>query len=660
MPALLPLAAAGMAAWGAAQEPSARPPLIPASVEVVQVDAVVTDSSGRHVEGLRAEDFQVLEDGRAQRLTNFAYVRAGARAPSDPGPPRPPPGGPHLEPGAGEPRFWTVVVDDLALCFESVASVRRALARLVTEQLGPLDRVAILRTASDAGALQGFTRDPQALLEAVERIQWRPGGGSAADRPMALRLLDEAGLPLVGVFGGLERHERERRQLLAVGSLGALQFVVRGLADLPGRKHVVIFSEGFALPPGATEFDVAGVMGRLVEDANRASVVFHTIDPRGLLVTAAGARDDVDRELAELSHRVRQVGLQREQGFLATVAGETGGIAVADSNDLALGLGRVMEDQRGYYLIGYTPPHAGDAARGGAHRVKLRVRGRGLSVRTRRTVYDVSFRPAQVEAAVGRARLRRALLSPFAPGDELRLGMAGFVAFDAAPAVVLRALLHIEGGDLSWSAEGERRKAVLDIAAVVIDARGEPVLRKDETYTVLSDQGLDASRGLVYGFELPARRPGPYQLRVAVRDVASDQVGSASQFVEVPELGKGRLTLSSLSLRDASTSSGASPVLRRFRRGDTVEYGAEVLDSRRSAGAKAELQGQLRLLRGTLEARTLPWVPVELAAGRALLRGRIRLEPDLPPGHYQLGLTVLDRAGKKRVAQQWAGFDVVP
>ena len=88
-----PCRRAGAADLAHAQAPGDRPPLVvPVGVEIVQVDAVVTDKDGRHVTDLRAEDFEIVEDGKKRAIANFRYVSTGrAEAPSGPAPSVPAP-----------------------------------------------------------------------------------------------------------------------------------------------------------------------------------------------------------------------------------------------------------------------------------------------------------------------------------------------------------------------------------------------------------------------------------------------------------------------------------------------------------------------------------------------------------------------------------------
>ena len=132
-----------------------------------------------------------------------------------------------------------------------------------------------------------------------------------------------------------------------------------------------------------------GSLGQITDLCNRASVVIYTIDPRGILTLGftaadqpqAGSGPDFAAMLSEKSsdYLVSQVGL----GLLAR---ETGGLSIHDTNDINLGLRRVLQDQSGYYLIGYTPAESTFATKAGRplfHKIRVQVKRRGVRVRTR-------------------------------------------------------------------------------------------------------------------------------------------------------------------------------------------------------------------------------------------------------------------------------------
>ena len=259
------------------------------SVTLVQLDVTVTDRKGRHVTDLKPEDFELYEDGRPQYITSFSYVSgqppsevsggAAARQP-DKSTPQPPPA--RLKP-ADVRRTMALVVDDLSLSFGSAYYVREALKKFVDEQMEPGDLVAIIRTGAGMGALQQFTNDRRQLYAAIERVRWNPMG---TGRIGAFAAIDSDAPPP-------GEADQLRDEIFSVGTLGALNFIVRGLSQMPGRKSVVLFSDGLTLFNTRGGGRVLELVRRLVDLANRASVVVYTIDPRGLQYFGLNAADHV-------------------------------------------------------------------------------------------------------------------------------------------------------------------------------------------------------------------------------------------------------------------------------------------------------------------------------------------------------------------------------
>ncbi|HEX6183407.1 MAG TPA: VWA domain-containing protein, partial [Pyrinomonadaceae bacterium] len=363
------------------------------TTNLVQFDAVVTDKNGRHVTDLGAADFEILLGGKRQEITNFSYVsnEAGGATPAPtpkqnpdktaaPAPPVPPA---RLRPEKVR-RTIALVVDDLGTSFESTYYVREALKKFVNQQMQPDDLVAIIRTSAGVGALQQFTSDKRMLHAAIERVRWNMSGraGVGAFAPMAAdplaRVRADGDEGTARTAGGRDTEnlgagdvDEFREEIFSVGTLGALNYVVRGLQELPGRKSVIMFSDGFRIhrrDDSSFNQRVVESLRRLTDLANRASVVIYTIDARGLQTLGLTAADntagmtgaEIEQNLME-----RRNALFDTQDGMNYLAQQTGGFFIKNSNDLAGGVRKVVEDQKGYYLIGFRPgDEVFDAARG--------------------------------------------------------------------------------------------------------------------------------------------------------------------------------------------------------------------------------------------------------------------------------------------------------
>jgi VWFA-related protein len=375
-------------------EPSSDQPTFGAHVELVEVDAVVTDRRGVHVTDLTADDFEIREHGRPQAITNFQYVvldpSAVAPAAAAAATPAPAPMLPAVKALRPEDtrRSLLIVVDDLSLAAESTIRARRMLSRVVDEQMRPGDVAAILSIGSAAGKVQ-FTDDKKALLGVVEKLRFNlRGRGEVA--PVG------AGGAELGPGGFVRRMDRTRQLLQALATLDALEAAVEALRELPGRKALVFLSQGFVrYDPGRGEgggrdpFRVDGRLQEVVDSANRFSVVVYSLDPSGLRTlgaTAADASEGKGVRGLDLSERM-ELQLEVRSG-LATLADGTGGLLLADTNDLVGAAKVVFADLKGYYLMGYAPDEATPQSAAGRpvfHKIEVKVKRPGLKVRSRRS-----------------------------------------------------------------------------------------------------------------------------------------------------------------------------------------------------------------------------------------------------------------------------------
>lgn len=699
------------AAAGASQTPTPVPTrpdtdVVKISTNLIQIDVSVTDNKGKPVADLRPDEIEIYENGGKQKITNFSFIssiREVSEKPSIVDPYIPPP--PSILRPEQIRRAIALIVDDLALSFESTYQVRRTLKKYVDEQMQPGDLVAIIRTGAGIGALQQFTSDKRLLYAAIEKVAWNPmgSGGISAFAPIEatpLEMLAQAGDTSITPEeieeerNAINAQNDYRNSLFSTGTLGALRYVVNGMSVLPGRKSVVLFSDGFKL----FETDRDGMkysgevlrgLRQLIDAANRSSVVFYTIDPRGLQYTGFTAADSISDTSAEamnarMSERRDQL-LDTQEG-LAYLAKETGGIAIRNNNDLNGGVRRVLDDQS-YYLVGYEPDSdTFDAAARKFNQLTVKVLRKDVQVRYRSGFFNVAtVAKTGSSAALSPAQqLNAALVSPFAVND-INLRLNALFGSDARNMSFVRSLLHVNATDLKFTDEKNgSKKAVFDVLATSFGDNGQIVDQLGKTYTMTLRP--DAYKriienGFVYHFAFPVKKPGAYQYRVALRDSQGGRVGSASQFIEVPDLKKGRLTLSSVVIENVSAADWqrmASPdfsgrasdsmsdtAQRRVRVGSVLRYGLEVYNAKLNALNRPTLKVKTRVFRDG--AIILDGIPrdFELLGQTDMqhlkLSGAIAVGSKMEPGNYVLQVIITDELAKKKqqVATQFVQFEVV-
>jgi len=698
-----------------AQSPGPQTPTFRSTADLTVVDAVVTDGDGNHITDLTADDFELYQDGDRQALQQVVYVRAGTAQAHQPlasgraaGT-----GSATSAPDAPAARFAAVaslrpdkvartialVIDDLGLSFESTFSVRNAVHKYIDTQIADGDLVAIVRTAGGMGALQQFTTDKRLLHKAADRIQWTIASrsGVAAFAAVEPEMSVSAGETAQAPFNTGRTEESDntveglRESVLASGTMGAIEFVVRGAQQLPGRKSVILFSEGVDVLDRKGSSRVWSAMARMLERANRAGVVVYTVDARGLQTGGLTADDNPairDSGLGMtpaqfnrlITERVRNAQRDRHQELLNTqealqfIAAQTGGFAVLNTNDLNLGVQRVLDDQRGYYLLGYVSktPQPGRWEQG---QITVKVKRPGLKVRARAGVYGPSS-PAQPETAPAEPLLLAAL-SPFGSGD-VTVRLTALFNYDAKAGSYIRTMLFIDGAALTYARTADGAyETHPEIVLVSVGDNGQIDGHWKQTFDLRFGEAEYArarEAGLVYHARIAANRPGAYQVRAAVRDPSTGHMGSGSQFLEVPKVGRGRLALSGVLLRDKAGMEPAgtvqishdnvlgAPTLRIYEPGSNVIYAYEVYD-----GLSEENRGALTmstaLLRDGKVLYESPVSPIKAPDASDRMRvipigGMLSLGKDVPAGTYSLEVRVSRRDKPKQVAQQWTEFEV--
>jgi hypothetical protein len=436
---------------------------------------------------------------------------------------------------------------------------------------------------------------------------------------------------------------------------------------------------------------------RLIDQAARASVVIHTMNAAGLQKASASAADSLAAHNALGARDAGQMGdlisgrgaaIHARQAGLSLLAEKTGGAAVQGSNDLSGGIRRLMDDAGGYYLIGYQPDDSTfDAGTGRRlfHRLSLKVTRPGVyRVRMRDGFFGVPDEETVATESTPREQITGALLSPFG-ASGVRVQLTSLFANDAKAGSFTRSILYVDANDLTFKEEADGwHTATFDVVTVTFDEAGNVVdqLSRTDALRVRDEAYRQVLRyGFVYYAVLPVKRPGAYQLRAVLRDHESGRVGSAGQFVEIPDLKKGRLALSGLVVNASAAgrpaveqgTEGAQPqtdpqageAVRHFKTGMVMRYGFRIYNARLDRDTRTpRLQVQARLFRDGRPVFTGKVQPFALNNPPDLSRlaagGSITLGADLPPGEYLLQVTVGDLLAdeKHRAASQWIDFEV--
>lgn len=713
-----------------AQQRPARPDdgVVTITTNLVQLDVIVTDKEGRHVNDLTPEDFEIFENGKSKIITHFSYVAANAKPASRTPQPEPDSESSRRTTGGIQParipreqvqRTYALVVDDLGLSFDSFGYVRKALTSFLEEQIQPNDLVAILRTSGSSGVLTQFTSDRQQLKTAIDQARWVPSGRGGIS-PLPTLNEQSIGADIRDSIQFTEEMEESRAGQFSVGTLGALNSIVEGMRAMPGRKSIVVISEAFQMfSAQGRNTQLIEALRQLTDKANANSVTIYTLDASGLQSYTIEASDRVagysyviDPQLLAASGGVGGVGVasnppprtlpradtlsaqaeqdsgaafrrlgalmsQREQQqaeshtVLSYLAQRTGGLFLRNRNDIGSGIERILDDQQGFYLIGYRPD---DAVNTKARAITLRnlnvkVKRSGLKVRSRAGYFGVSDEELIAGPRTAEEKLTAALVSPFTQ-QEIRLRLTSLFGDEPGGGAYVRSLLHLDAKDLKFKKNSSgRHMAKLDMLVVAFGNNGQVIDQFSYPQTVEIDEAQYQqvmTDGLVYVLNFPLKRGGPYQMRVAVRDAESERIGAATQFVDAPDLSKNRLAVSGIVLGafGAESNPQAGPAVRRLRQGMTLDYSYNIYNARRE-GSLPRVQTQMRILREGRPVFNGRVLALDASSHKDLRRlgaaGRLRLGPELVPGSYILQVTVTDLLAPpdRQVAVQWIDFEIV-
>jgi VWFA-related protein len=674
-------------------------PHFPASAEEVRVDLVVRDKRGALVRDLTLADLEVYEDGARQEAQSLQLVLDEPLEGEDA--------------AARPPAILAFVFDRLSPAARSFT--REGLLSFLAVEHVRTPRMAVLSIEGGLRALSPLTDDKATIRRAADTLLGSTPRGlaEAKDRQDVLNAFagmvegigqsyvapaELAGVPecrgaeadqvrqseflaarMAGMYQSLERNQQGH------ATLNALLALVATLQALPGRKAVVLFSEGLSLPGGDSG------LRSLVSAANRAGVSIYGADASGL--RAASETDETKRTIDSIRARLRQnvvVGpvagpgssvpmegglhlLERNEDALrqpaapnlGALAEQTGGFLAEKTNDLAPALLTAAEDLRERYVLSYAPRNR--TYDGGFRSIEVKVKRPFGRVQARRgylAVRTASAVPVLAHEAQALARLE----SDPRPGRRLPLRVRGLHFPGEAPLARVPVFVEIDAASLI--SDGDRGAGAYrwDFTVLVLarDEEQRVAAKMSQRYTVegrLEDLEAARSGRLLFSREtsLP---PGLYTLEAIVYDHRTGDAGITRATLEVPASIDGHLRASSLVLVDRAETRApravegateSAPPAPALRHGDLVLFPNVGQPLRRAArpalafavtarpsAARTSLDAQVEVLRDGQRVAAPP-----AAALKPDPDGQVRLVSSLPmdlfrPGRYEIVVTLSD------------------
>jgi VWFA-related protein len=548
-----------------AQAPPEQPPLtFRVEVNYVEVDAVVTDAQGNTVTNLTVNDFEVLEDGRPQKVSAFSLVdipieRAErplfAAAPIEP----------DVQSNATpDGRLYVIVLDDLHTSFSNTPRVKAALRQFLERNFGTNDRAAVVYTSGRGQDGQDFTNNPRLLMAAVDRFTGRNLASATAERLGGGTCGRQSGVGGGGSTSGLSNDPCEaERGFHARTAMSGIRKLAEFMAGVRGRrKTMLLVSEGIS-------YDIYDIFNNrsasvIVDEtrdaiaaATRGNVAVYAIDPRGLggfedAATIGGIPEEMRGDVPVRGFLSE---LQLSQNSLRTIANETGGFAAVNRNDFTDAFARIVRENSSYYLLGYYPTN--DRRDGRFRRIEVRVKRPGLEVRSRRG-YVAPRGRAPAEARNAKAESVALGVANEAMGSPVPISGVPITVFAApfkgtAPNAAVALAIEMDINQFRLTEGNGTINGRAEVTFATTDRDGKPrgggrhavdITLKPDTLARTKERGLR----VVSQVDLP---PGRYQLRVAVGEEGG-RSGSVLYDLEVPDFYRAPLTMSGVALTAAS------------------------------------------------------------------------------------------------------------
>ena len=572
----------------------------------VRLDVVVKDKKGRPIRDLKQSDFEILEDGVAQKVESFSFVTRGAMPATSEAKDKPAETtGPVIITTPGRRSAPTVT----ALVFDRLSPEARSLARkagfaYAQEGMANGGFTGVFGIDQALRTVQPFTDNAQLVKDAVERVTgtvistYDSGAAKMRDNNERSTSLDQqmsnsvetaslagaardgAGAAAAGGEAGqaavqqklvemqnqmLDHYERLERDQQGFATINALLAVISPMQNLPGRKTIIFFSEGLKLPP-----NVQQKFPSVINAANRANVSIYSIDAAGLRTesgTAEAARELNSIAGASMANQGRGSdrgvsgpylrALERNEdlllfdprGGLGSLSDQTGGFLIHDTNDLVSGLRRIDDDMNGYYFLTYVPQNKDYDGR--FRRISVKVARSNVEVQSRQGYYAVE--------SAGQLPLLDYEVTAIAAARNWKSGSStrrslhsGVLAYPAGKDGLTLILAETPLAPFTFATDNARKIYTTDFSIVaLVRDESERIVQKLSQHYALSGplQNIEAAKKESVLFYREAQLPsGKYQIEVIAYDASTHAVNVSNNPLEITPSDESRLRLSSVAV----------------------------------------------------------------------------------------------------------------
>jgi VWFA-related protein len=656
---------------------------------LVIVDVTIKDKSGKPIEGLKPEDFTVLEDNKAQKISVFEYQRITMESEPPPTltlddqlklPEDPKTTITSSTPGRiqfHDKRLLVFFFDFSSMGIPEQLRAQDASFDYLKKHITKDDMVAVLFFSGTGNplVLSDFTSDRDVLDTVIKGL---PIGEDA----------DLAGLADTGDPNGQDTgaafvaDETEFNIFNTDQKLAAIEKAAKMLSSFPEKKALVYFSSGVS----KTGVENQAQLEASINAAVKANLAIYPIDARGLMADPPGG--DASKAASRgtgifngSAYNSQRASINDSQETLYTLAEETGGKAFLDSNDITAGITQAQEGMGSYYLLGY---YSSNNAKDGKYRritVKLNNKIAGAKLEHRPGYYADKVW-AKLNSQDKDQQLKEALAAGD-PDTDLPLALQ-IDYFRVGPtAYFVPVSIKIPGSVVALAAKGGASVTQFDFLGQIQDERHATVGNVRDFIRIQLDQdkALTAGRkSFQYdaGFTL---EPGKYQMKFVVRENITGKMGTFQTKFTVPDLsadtsGLKTSTIIWSSQREKVTAAvgsaaratrkelTANPLIvgdekvipnitKVFRRSQNLYVNFDVYDARpdpADGGARrVKVSMSLFNKKGAKAFEIGPLSATQLVDTRpeaVPVQFQVPLK-DLAPGRYECQINVVDEVGRK-------------
>lgn len=537
--------------------------------DLVLTNIVVRDKkTGDIVRGLTQKDFTIYENGKQQQISSFDFQSVDQAQPLNEATIS---GQNSLLQGLKEStateeelrnhRLILMFFDLTSMQVEDLDRAADAARNYLNKQMQPADLVAIASLGTALTLDQDFTADKKALLNVINRYTGSEGEGFAqGDNGTGTNSSEDA--------SGYTPDESEYNDINTDRELFALKTLAQSLSRINQKKSLLYFSGGLTKDGIENQASLRSAINAAV----RANLSIYSVDTRGL--QAISPLGDNTKGSLRGTAAFTGSGVQANfdsnfssQETLSTLATDTGGKAFFDSNDFAPAFQKVQQDTSAYYAIGF---HSTNTLRDG--------RFRKLAIKVDRQNVKLEYRPGYYAPADfkhsnkdDRERELQEELASDLPATDVAVYLQALYFRTDENHLFVPVSIIVPGSQIPFIKGGDRDKATLDIIGQVKDAQGRIIGDARETVKLAVDASQEVRRKNIQystGFTLPV---GKYHLKFVVRENETGHMGSFETDINVPDLKKIPLKLSSVVLASMRAPAGKKAANNLLVR-DGLEY----------------------------------------------------------------------------------------